>query len=323
MRLAVLADIHGNLPALQAVLADLRQTALNSTDLVDTDIVGSHLIGTDPVGIIIAGDSTGGLHPEEVIKRLRTLDSWMIRGNSEGYFIAYDTGEVPPAWRVSHQWSTLRWSYHRLGRETLDFIASLPEQRVVHLDGAAPIRVVHGSLNNPHTHLVPDNDATTLEMFKKAGLLPANRQPARLDDTLAQMQEPVLVCGHSHIPWAQEQDGRLVMNPGSVGAPINGDPRAQYAILTWEAGRWHVEHRAVEYDLDQVRSAYLESGLLAAGGAFARALLQNIETGRNVPGYFLSHVYGMAQESGWTGGEVVPDSVWERAVITFDWQTGR
>jgi len=261
MRLAVLSDTHGNLPALEAVLADARQQGVDS--------------------IVVAGDfTTGGSQQLETINLLRSLGSWMIRGNSEGYLLAYGAGNVPDGWRVSKQWASVRWSYSHLNRETLDFIASLPEQRVVALDDAAPIRVVHGSPRSSSEHLFPDRDPVSLRAFRKAGLLPPGRDPVKLDQALVQVKESGLVCGHSHIPWKQEQHGRLVLNPGSVGAPINGDVRAQYALLTWGDGRWQAEHRAIAYDLDLVRAAFSESGLLEEGGAFARAWLLVILSAR-------------------------------------------
>ena len=104
-----------------------------------------------------------------------------------------------------------------------------------------------------------------------------------------------------------------------MSGSLNGDVRAQYALLIWQNGHWRAEHRAVVYDLDRVREAFRESGLLAEGGAFARACLRDIETGRNVAGYFLSHVRGLAAEAGFEGRDVVPDAIWERAVATFDW----
>jgi predicted phosphodiesterase len=301
MRLAVLADTHGNLPALEAVLADIRQQSVD--------------------GIIVAGDfTTGGPHQLETINLLRSLGSWMIRGNSEGYLLAYDAGDVPDGWRASKQWASVRWSYLRLNRETLDFIAALPKQRVVALDGAAPIRVVHGSPRSPSEHLFPDRDPVSLDAFRKAGLLLPGRDPAKLDRALAQVEEPVLVCGHSHIPWKQEQAGRLALNPGSVGAPINGDVRAQYALLTWQNGRWQAEHQAIAYDLERIRAAFSESGLLEEGGAFARAWLLHVEMGQNVSGRFVSYAYGLAAEAGYEGSSVVPDSIWEQAIVTFDWE---
>ena len=300
MRLAVLADIHGNLPALEAVLADVQQHEVD--------------------GIIVAGDIIGG-GPQsvEAIRLLRLLDCWMIRGNNEGYFLAYDAGTAPNGWRVGDQWAAMRWSYLRLGREMLDFIASLPEQRVIALDGAVPIRVVHGSPRDLSEGLFPDRDPAALGLFERAGFFSSGKGPVKLAWILAQIDEPVLVCGHTHIPWTQEQDGRLVLNPGSVGAPLNGDVRTQYALLTWQDGRWQAEQRAIPYDLDRVRTAFSESGLLSAGGAFARACLLTIETGQNVVGRFVSYTFELAAEAGYEDCDVVPDDVWERAVDTFDW----
>ncbi len=301
MRLAVLADVHGNLPALEAVLADVQQYNVD--------------------GIIVAGDLIGGgPQPVEVLRLLRSLRTWMIRGNNENYFLAYDAGEAPDAWRVSYQWVVLRWTYHRLDKASLDLITSLPEQCVVALDGTAPIRVVHGSPQGPSGRLFPDRDPAKLYWFRKAGLLPLDQDPDNLGVAFEQIAEPVLVCGHTHIPWKQEQDGRLALNPGAVCGPLNGDVCAQYALLTWRDDHWQAEHQVVPYDLDRVRAAFCESGLLAVGGAFARACLLTIETGQNVAGHFVSYVCKLAAGAGFKDCDVVPDAIWEHAVATFDWE---
>ena len=300
-RLAVLADVHGNLPALEAVLADVQR----------------HRVG----GHVVAGDLTGGPQPVEVLGLLRSLDRcWMIRGNTDNYFLRYDAGDAPDGWRTSKQWSPMRASYRYLDREALDFVAALPEQRIVALDGTAPIRVVHGSPREASESLFPGGDPAKLRVFREAHLLPPGCDPVGLDVVLAQVDEPVLVCGHTHVPWKQEQDGRLVFNPGAVCGPLNGDVRAQYALLTWQDGRWQVEHRAVPYDLERVRAVFYESGWLAEGGALSRAFLLSIETGRNVGVYFLDHAYGLAAEAGFEGCDVVPDAIWEQAMDTFDWE---
>ncbi len=303
MRLAILADIHGNLPALEAVLADIPQHGVE--------------------GIVVAGDSTAGPQQGEVLDLLRSLGSWQIRGNSENYLLALDAGAMPEAWSSSEQWATVRWSYQHLAREDLDWIASLPEQRTVRLDGVAPIRVVHGSLRGPSEHLFPDRHPAVMRLYREQGMTGSDQESPSLDRVLAHLEEPVLICGHSHIPWTQAGDGWLVLNPGSVGAPNNGDPRAQYALLTWQGEYWQARHRAIAYDLERIRVAYQESGLLAAGGAFARACLLGIVSGQNVPGHFVSHAHGLAAEAGTAVCGAVPDRIWQQAVATFDWEAGR
>jgi predicted phosphodiesterase len=301
MRLAILSDIHGNLPALEAVLEEVRRHTVD--------------------GILVAGDTVGGPQQRQAIRLLRSLGSWMIQGNNERYLQDYDGGNIPEAQRHSLQWAAMRWMYHHLDRETLDFVMALPEERVIALEGTAPIRVVHGSPRNLSEGLFPDRDPVKLCLFKKAGFLSDGRQPPRLDRVLQQIAEPVLVCGHTHIPWQQREGSQMVLNPGSVGASIDGDVRAQYALLTWQGGRWQAEQRMVPYDLERIRAAFAESGFLQRGGGFARACLRGIETGQNVPGFLVAHAYTLAAEAGFEGCRVVPDAIWEQAVATFDWES--
>lgn len=300
MRLAILADSHGNLPALEAVLADIERQ--------------------DADGLIVAGDFTGGPQPQETVDLLRSLDPWIVQGNAEHYVLAWHGGDVPEAWRTGEMYATLRWSCQQLVREAVDWISGLPEQRVVALDSVASIRVVHGTLHSAIEFLVPYQDPEAVDLFRQAGLLTPPYWPVDVEEALAQVVEPVLVSAHSHIPWLLEQEGRLVINVGSVGSPNNGDVRAQYALLDWRAGRWRATLRAVPYDLDRLRAAYRDTGYLAAGGVMAQAFLLGTERSANVPGLFAAHVRRLASEAGYDAGQPVPDSVWLRAVDTFDWK---
>lgn len=87
------------------------------------------------------------------------------------------------------------------------------------------------------------------------------------------MDEPLLVCAHTHRPLIQRfDDGGLVVNVGSVGLPFNGDRRAQYAILERQPGGWDVDLRRVPYDLDEILEVYETSGFLDEGDVTARLL---------------------------------------------------
>ncbi|MCI0474940.1 MAG: metallophosphatase family protein [Anaerolineales bacterium] len=299
MRFAILADIHANLPALEAVLADARKNRADA--------------------FIVAGDQiTGGPHPNETMDALRSLENcWMIRGNTDDYLLQFAEGTASAAQRASRQWATARWSADHFDKEHLKFVAALPEQRVVECDGAMPIRVVHGTPLSSTDHLMPEYDAAIVEVFVRA--LTLRRDHVPFDHAIADVSEAVLICGHSHIAWNSERNGRLVINPGSVGAPINGDVRAQYALLTWRAARWQVEQRFVEYDIARTRAAYRESSLLDEGGGMARAFLLDAEVGRNVSGKLVRYAFRLAADAGFPDCEVVPDAIWDRAVTTFDW----
>ncbi len=281
MRLAVLSDTHGNLPALTAVLKEIEKHKVE--------------------GLIVAGDLTGGPHHNETIRLLRDRDCWMIRGNSDTDLLQYIAGEAPEGRYTSLQWALLRWSVQSINPDNLTFLQSLPEQKVIALPNTSAIRIIHGSPRNPAEHLYPEYN------------------PAAVEIALRQTTEPVLICGHTHIPWKLERNHRLVLNPGAVCGPLNGDFGAQFALLTWKENRWRPTHHLVPYDLGLIRKAFQDSGLLTEGGALARAFLLSIETGQNIADDFLKHAYGLAVEMGFAGQEIIPDSVWRKAANTFNW----
>jgi predicted phosphodiesterase len=189
-----------------------------------------------------------------------------------------------------------------MDRASLDLLGTLPEQRVIDFPGTTPIRIFHGTPRSVNEHLYPG----------------MGREP--LEAAFASTTEAVLVCGHSHRPWQERRDGRLAFNPGAVFFPDNHDPGAQYALLTWDAGRWQVEHHSVAYDHARLRRDFEETGLLEEGGAFARACLLSIETGWNLAIELLEHAYGLAARLGHPDCEYVPDEIWDQAVETFRWE---
>jgi len=302
MRLAVLADIHGNYLALQAVLADAA-----AHDVQDVLVAGDHF--------------TGGPFPTETADLLRSRNVLAIRGNTDKRLLTYHTGNGPDAWRTSDQWAAQRWVYERLDSAALDWLAAQPEQTIVELPGTAPIRILHGALHSVGKHMAPPNNARVLAFYERAQIRPIDYGPDFLEQALAQIDEAVLICGHSHIAWTYSQNERQAVNPGSVGRPNNDDTRAQYALLTWSEGRWQVEQRAVPYPMHLVRAAYKERGLLDCGGAISRAAMLGTLTGQAVFGRFASHMLRLARESGAGGRPVIPETVWEQIVSTFDWET--
>ncbi len=282
VRLGVIADVHGNLPALQAVLEDMAPYQVD------------HLV--------VAGDLVGGPQPNEAVRLLLAHGASMIIGNSDRTLLDYRAGRVPVAWRACKQFALLRWSVGHVDVDTLDVLQALPDQRVIELSGTAPIRVVHGSPRNVSEHIYPQRD------------------PHVLEEALAQIDEPVLACGHTHEPWVVERGARLALNPGAVCGPLDGFVGAQWALLTWGGGRWQAELHGVRYDLQDVRAAFRDSGLLAEGGVLARAYVLCLETGHNVWGDFLAFARGIAESGGLDTSEAIPDEAWDEAVARFDWQ---
>jgi predicted phosphodiesterase len=301
MRLAVLADIHGNLPALEAVLAD-------------TERLG----GADH--FIVAGDHVGAPFPAETLTLLRSLPATLIAGNGDLNMVRLLRDEAPAWWHSGQRMGLARWTYRRLSRDSLTYLAGLATDCLFQPDGATTVRVVHGSPAGVSVKLYPDGDPVVFERFRSAGLLSGGRVPP-LVEQLAGASEGLVVCGHTHIQWQQRWQGGLVLNPGSVGQPIETDPRARYALLTWRDGEWLADARAIEYDIDAVRRAFHDLGLLNEGGGFARACLRQRETGRNFPGRYVDLASKLAGRAGLALDAGIPDEIWRQAAATFDWES--
>lgn len=282
MRIALLADVHGNLPALQVVLADLE--------------------GFQPDLIAVAGDMTGGPHTNDCLSVLREKEAQMILGNSDLMLLRYLSQAGPQEWRTHQQFGLLRWNARHLSKDHFEFLSQLPEQRVVELPGTDAICLLHGSPGDPFKGLRPDGD------------------PARLDHALDMVAEPVLACGHTHEPWYVRRNGKLALNPGSVAGPLNGEVGAQYAQMEWLDGQWQVRLKTIPYDFAQIEQAFIRSGLLQEGGNLARSWLLSIRSGYDVTRDFLALAYQLAEEAGYRDVPALPDKIWEQAGAKFEWE---
>ncbi len=280
MLLAVLSDVHANLPALEAVLADAARHR--------------------PDAYLVAGDLTGGPHTLEVMGCLRSLPGWLVRGNGDTYMVRLWQGDAPLEWRTHRQFAFMRWSADHLSDEDFAYLAGLPEEITVTPPGPGPLRIVHGSPGEPARGIYPLEDGE------------------QVAHALAAIMEPVLICGHTHEQWQVERDGRLVLNPGAVCGPCDGTVGAEYALLEWQAGRWQAELRKVDYNIPSLRQAFRDSGLLDGGEPFGRAVIAGIETGVDVARAFLQHAYSLPEMRG--GGRFIPDDVWEAAAGSFEWE---
>ncbi|HEY9152174.1 MAG TPA: metallophosphoesterase family protein [Anaerolineales bacterium] len=280
MRIAIIADLHGILPALDAMLDEIKNE--------------------DIEGIIVAGDMIAGPNSAEVVKKLRQCNCWMIRGNQENYIIQLASGKAPD-WQYScKQWNYIRWTYEHTDNDTLNFLQSIPEQCTIQFTEKEPIRVVHGSPSNVSELIFPYQDIS------------------KLDKALEQVTEPVIIFGHSHEAWTMKRNGKLAVNPGSLSMSFFGKQHGTYAILDWENQHWNVEIRKLFYNSKLVRKAYIETGLLEKGGAFARCCLISIETGIDYLPPMLDYAYKKAEEAGYGDSPFVPDEIWYEATKSFE-----
>jgi predicted phosphodiesterase len=240
-RIAVLADIHANLPALEAVVDDIDRTG------VDEVLVGGDLVGRGPQG-------------REVIERVDDLGWNSIRGNHEDYLLQFRRRDVPDDWLVADIWAASRWMAEQIDDWHADYIDRLPLSKPAESTGG--LRLVHGS---PTSYQEGIGDWTSDET---------------IIEHIDSIDESLLVCAHTHRPLDRRVANGRVVNVGSVGLPFNGDPRAQYAIFDDDGEEWSVEFRQVDYDRADFLQTYQQSGFLAEGGLTASILRMEVETAR-------------------------------------------
>ena len=223
MRVAVVSDIHGNLTAFEAVLADIRRI---SPDLV-----------------LHGGDlADGGSSPTEIVDQIRSLGWHGVMGNTDEMLVVPQALEdfaaqspAPPAlWEAVGRIAEATRA--ALGDERLAWMRELPRTLILE-----PLAVVHA----------------TPESCWKAP--PGKVTDAELRDIYGPMGRPVVAFGHTHLPSIRELDGEpdLLINTGSVGLPYDGDPRAAYLLLD---GMIPTILR-VEYDVDRELKALAGCGL--------------------------------------------------------------
>lgn len=237
-RVAILSDIHGNVPALDAAIADVERQQ------PDEILVGGDLVGRGPQG-------------SRVVAIIRQHGWRTIKGNHEDYLLAFRKGEIPPAWQKAEAWSAARWMADELAPQDIPYLESLPpDVRSEHL---RQVRLVHGTPRSNNEGIGPWTSDSSMSRH------------------LDSIQESVLVCAHTHRPLERRLAQGQVINVGSVGLPFNRDPRAQYVLLHDRGDEVEVEFRRVEYDRSHLLSIYETSGFLAAGGATAQLLSLEIQ----------------------------------------------
>jgi putative phosphoesterase len=201
----------------------------------------SHIAQQDPDLIVNLGDTVSGpLQPFATAERLIGLALPTVRGNHERQLLTMAPDQMGASDLFAAQ---------RLSSEQRAWMATLPETLLIGGD----VLLVHGT---------PDSDLTYfLETLQDGICRPATRD--EVTTRAGQTNVSLILCGHTHIPRAMHlDDGRLIVNPGSVGlqafntdAPVPhtmaaGSPHARYAMVERSGGGWHVEMMAVEYDWD-------------------------------------------------------------------------
>ncbi len=233
--MAIVTDIHGNLPALEAALARIDQLE------IDRVYCGGDLVGYGP-------------HPNEVCALIAERAIPTIYGNYD-YAIGRDLEDCGCAYVTPHDRElgrlSVEWTLAHTNQESKHFMRELPFDLRFKL-GETRVHLVHGSPRKVNEYLFED-------------------KPARLYERLAAAEDDrVLAFGHTHKPWVHEFGGVLFANCGSVGKPKDSDPRSAFAALRPAGAGVAVTIERVAYDAAAVADEIRAVGL---PGEFAEKLV--------------------------------------------------
>ncbi|MEV6481383.1 metallophosphoesterase family protein [Streptomyces sp. NPDC051576] len=190
-RVAVLSDIHGVLPALEAVLAE------------------PELMAADR--IVLTGDITAGPQPAEVVDLLREQGDRVLwlSGNADRELVEYRRGE-----RDDIPDPIGPYAATALRSDQIDFLAALPKTLTLSIRGLGKVLFCHATPRDDEEVVLVDS------------------RPARWTEVLTGLDDSIrtVVCGHTHMPYIRLAQGRLIVNPGSIGMPY-GRPGAHWCLL--------------------------------------------------------------------------------------------
>ncbi|MGF1547668.1 MAG: metallophosphoesterase family protein [Thiotrichales bacterium] len=244
MKIAVLSDVHGNVPALGAVLDDINAWR------PDTVIVNGDLVSRGPYSL-------------RCLQMLREAfpAAHLLTGNHETFVLGC-VDDPPDPEAPTYDLSVFAsWTARQLGAEVDTLRGWRDHLDLTALEGGSTVHVTHGS-----------------RLGNRDGIRPETSDA----DLIAKLGDPraLFVASHTHRPMLRRFSGEWVVNTGSVGQPLDGDPRAAYGRCEYARGAWQVEIVRVAFDGEQARRDFGDSGFLDECGPMARVIYREMQDAR-------------------------------------------
>lgn len=310
---ALISDIHGNLPALLAVIADAKKQGVTQW--------------------LFLGDYMEDFPwPNEVVDTIKSLDNAIIvRGNKEDY-LTNMLGENQSEW-VFEQYAPMYWNYRELTKENLEYLIFLPKSANLLLGNNETLYMTH-SLQTfcPLAHKIQAlHSSWYLQKMCEAAftheeyLQSVYHAILSTPDTkkeLSALPAGIYAFGHNHLQSHWEYNNTLFIDPGSCGLPLEYDAgaafvKAQYMILEQTNEN---EHRffecRVEYDVAETIKGLRNSRLYEQAPVWSSIIVRSLQTGGDIISWFFKHVATVADEHGQPGFPV-SNELWHYAASTF------
>ena len=308
MKYALISDIHGNLPALEAVMADANQKSVDH--------------------FVFLGDYIEDLPwPNEVTELIRsTENATVIRGNKEDY-LENLRHEDRAGW-ISEQFAPIYWNCRKLTPRNYDYLTNLPDKAVISAPNGEKIYLSHSStifFRNPrvepmhsshYLRKMLESPLSQAEYFEYARHTVLNRPDVM--EEIAQCPKGIHAFGHNHLQWHMENAGVFHVNPGSCGVPLGFSSDASYTIIELIANAWNVLECCVTYDVEATINELKNSSLFEQAEIWSRVMIHQLRDGRDYISFFLRHAMTVAKKYDEDAVYPVSNEVWHEAAKSFE-----
>ncbi|MCR5250089.1 MAG: metallophosphatase family protein [Lachnospiraceae bacterium] len=291
MKYAVISDIHGNYPALKAVLEDAKRQGISAC--------------------LFAGDyCISGAWPNECVEAIRAIpDKHVVRGNEEKYLEDL-IGKDQSSW-TDGQMQVSYWCYRTLSRDNLDYLLRQPHAAEFACNGVK-IRMAHSSVDFLGTYpFYTWNSVTVADKIRQSddppeailsGFAAERENDGTFREAVSKLEKGVYVFGHSHVQWhyADKEAGVYLINPGSCGLPLDGIRDSMpYTILEIGGdGQISFEEKRVLFDKKNYIHSLRQSSQYREANIWSRVIMEELTTAREHMYYFLSFVKQHAEKIG-------------------------
>lgn len=247
-KLAILSDIHGNLPALEAVLADLKNFDIDQ--------------------IIVAGDVINFGPFSNQTAQIVIENGWpVIRGNNEYFLLDFNTPRAPAEWNDPIQFAPTRWTIQHFEPKLKNIISTWPDTINLRPGNAPPIQIFHGTPDSP---------------WESIFWTMTDEEISRL---LSNVEAEFIICGHTHLPMDRQVHRWRILNPGSVGIPLDGIRSASYMILEGNEQGWEPSFRRIAFDYTVIFDEFEKSGYNRECGPIGRLIVEIYKRARPTFGF--------------------------------------
>lgn len=293
MKYAIIADVHGNAPALRLAMADARRQGAQA--------------------FLFAGDyCVSAPWADDVVNIMRgTENALYVRGNEEKYLHLPNGDDA--------QFEISRWTARNMSVANIGWLDALPE-KLAFSGGSVNIFMAHSSeefigdaemrdfKTRQLVHRYPENVSQEVRLRDMREVLSKNEGFQR---RLQAMPGGVYIFGHTHSQWHAQFGDVLLINPGSCGLPVDCTHfGAPYTLLTVENGRCSVEERRVLYDVEELIAQVRQTGQYRAARVWSEMIFSEWRTCREMAMYMLRYIEAYARKIGDDRRPFMPDT-WE------------